>query len=36
LRAFIAEKSEKWKDEYRFRCADGSYKYVLNRGFGKR
>jgi PAS domain S-box-containing protein len=25
--------SEKWYDEYRFRCADGSYKYVVNRGF---
>jgi PAS domain S-box-containing protein len=25
--------SDKWYDEYRFRCADGSYKYVINRGF---
>jgi PAS domain S-box len=24
---------EKWQDEYRFRCADGTYKYVFNRGF---
>jgi len=22
-----------WQDEYRYRCADGSYKYVYNRGF---
>ena len=22
-----------WKDEYRFRCANGSYKYVFDRGF---
>jgi len=24
---------ENWSDEYRFRCADGSYKYVFDRGF---
>ena len=24
---------QNWQDEYRFRCADGSYKYVFNRGF---
>ncbi len=24
---------ENWQDEYRFRCADGSYKYVYDRGF---
>lgn len=24
---------DKWYDEYRFRCGDGSYKYVVNRGF---
>ena len=22
-----------WQDEYRFRCADGSYKYIFDRGF---
>ena len=22
-----------WKDEYRFRCQDGSYAYVMNRGY---
>ncbi len=24
---------EKWSDEYRFICADGSFRYVLDRGF---
>ncbi|MFC5682916.1 PAS domain-containing sensor histidine kinase [Flavobacterium sp. MAHUQ-51] len=33
LYSFIEQKTEKWQDEYRFRCADGSYKYVLDRGF---
>jgi len=33
LYSFIAEKSEKWQDEYRFLCADGSYKYIFDRGF---
>ena len=29
----LEQQSEKWQDEYRFRCADGSYKYVLDRGY---
>lgn len=29
----IKDKIVRWKDEYRFACADGSYKYVLDRGF---
>ncbi|WP_306352919.1 PAS domain S-box protein [Flavobacterium sp. '19STA2R22 D10 B1'] len=33
LYAFLEKKVEKWQDEYRFRCADGSYKYVYDRGF---
>ena len=33
LYSFIEQKTEKWQDHYRFRCADGSYKYVLDRGF---
>lgn len=33
LYSFIEQKTEKWQDQYRFRCADGSYKYVLDRGF---
>jgi PAS domain S-box-containing protein len=33
LYSFIEQKTEKWQDEYRFRCADNTYKYVLNRGF---
>ncbi len=24
---------ENWQDEYRFRCADGTYKFVFDRGF---
>ncbi|MDB5222886.1 MAG: putative signal transduction histidine kinase [Chitinophagaceae bacterium] len=24
---------QNWQDEYRFNCADGTYKYVFNRGF---
>jgi PAS domain S-box-containing protein len=30
---FLEEKVEKWQDEYRFACADGTYKYVYDRGF---
>ena len=30
---FLEQKAEKWQDEYRFQCADGSYKYVYDRGF---
>lgn len=30
---FLEQKVDKWHDEYRFECADGSYKYVLDRGF---
>jgi PAS domain S-box-containing protein len=30
---FLEEKVEKWQDEYRFACADGSYKYVFDRAF---
>ncbi|MFM2369964.1 MAG: Cell-division control histidine kinase PdhS [Bacteroidota bacterium] len=33
LYSFIEQKTEKWQDQYRFRCADNSYKYVLDRGF---
>jgi PAS domain S-box-containing protein len=33
LYSFIEQKTEKWQDEYRFRCADGSYKFVFDRGF---
>jgi PAS domain S-box-containing protein len=33
LYSFIAEKSEKWQDEYRFCCANGTYKYIFDRGF---
>jgi len=33
LYSFLEQKTEKWQDEYRFRCADGTYKYVFDRGF---
>ncbi|WP_298396727.1 PAS domain-containing protein [Flavobacterium sp.] len=33
LYSFIEQKTEKWQDYYRFMCADGSYKYVFDRGF---
>ncbi len=33
LYSFIEQKTEKWQDQYRFKCADGIYKYVLDRGF---
>ena len=33
LYSFIEQKTEKWQDEYRFMCADGNYKFVLDRGF---
>lgn len=33
LYSFLEQKTENWQDEYRFKCADNSYKYVLNRGF---
>ena len=33
LYSFLDQKTERWQDEYRFQCADGSYKYVFDRGF---
>ena len=33
LYSFLEQRTEKWQDEYRFQCADGSYKYVFDRGF---
>lgn len=33
LYSFIDQKTENWQDQYRFRCANGTYKYVLDRGF---
>ncbi len=33
LYSFVDNKTERWQDEYRFACADGSYKYVLDRVF---
>jgi PAS domain S-box-containing protein len=33
LYSFIEQKTEKWQDQYRFKCSDNTYKYVLDRGF---
>ncbi|MEC4003894.1 PAS domain-containing protein [Flavobacterium sp. SUN052] len=33
LYSFIEQKTEKWQDYYRFMCADGTFKYVFDRGF---
>ncbi|MCK8141720.1 PAS domain S-box protein [Flavobacterium sp. I-SCBP12n] len=33
LYSFLEQKTKNWQDQYRFRCADNSYKYVLDRGF---
>lgn len=33
LYSFIEKKTEKWQDYYRFMCADGTYRYVFDRGF---
>lgn len=29
----IEQKTQRWDNQYRFLCADGSYKYILDRGF---
>lgn len=29
----LSEKKQKWNAEYRYQCKDGSYKYVLDRGY---
>ena len=33
LYSFIEQQTKNWQDQYRFRCADNTYKYVLDRGF---
>ncbi|MES2653157.1 MAG: PAS domain S-box protein [Bacteroidota bacterium] len=33
LNEVILKGIEKWTDEYRFLCGDGSYKYIFDRGF---
>jgi PAS domain S-box-containing protein len=33
LYSFLEQKTEKWQDQYRFKCADNTYKHVLDRGF---
>ncbi|HLF47674.1 MAG TPA: PAS domain-containing protein, partial [Chitinophagaceae bacterium] len=33
IKSCIESGIENWQDEFRFRCADGTYKYVYDRGF---
>ncbi len=33
VKEHVEQKKSRWTSEYRFRCADGDYKYVLDRGF---
>lgn len=33
LQTAMESHQETWHDEFRFRCADGTYKYVYNRGY---
>lgn len=33
INAVTNESEDRWQDEYRFLCADGNYKYILDRGF---
>lgn len=33
IQLHLDNKIAKWQDEYRFRCADGIYRYIFDRGF---
>jgi PAS domain S-box-containing protein len=33
IQTHLKNKKSRWKDEYRFRCSDNTYKHVLDRGF---
>ena len=33
LYSFLDFVKDRWQDEYRFKCVDGTYKYVIDRGF---
>ncbi len=33
LYSLLEQKTERWQDQYRFKCADGTYKFVLDRGY---
>lgn len=33
IKYHLKNKLESWQEEFRFRCADGSYKYIFDRGF---
>jgi PAS domain S-box-containing protein len=30
---YVENRTQRWEEQYRFQCADGTYKYVLDRGF---
>lgn len=33
LYSLLEQKTERWQDQYRFKCADGTYKFILDRGY---
>ena len=33
IHKYVEQKIEKWQDYYRFQCANGTYKYIYDRGF---
>ena len=33
LHATIKNKQQRWEEEYRFRCGNGSYRYIFDRGY---
>ncbi|MFM9824541.1 PAS domain-containing protein [Flavobacterium sp.] len=33
LYSLLEQKTERWQDQYRFKCSDGTYKFVLDRGY---
>ena len=33
IHSYVDQNIEKWQDYYRFECADGSFKYIYDRGF---
>ena len=33
LYSLLEQKTERWQDQYRFKCSDGTYKFILDRGY---